>query len=317
MLSRVITLVIDHMVDSVNGIFGISPELEEMSVGNPWLGETYGSQEFIDILPMDPSGLGVVPRQEFNDVVSMDPPWLVPSNLVPAPVEQPSIRSDSSGCHVNWEDWSTLDDITYVVRSHEAVFASGLPNHLGCRLPVRSHLNIGHLKDVLVDYPDKEVVEFLEFGFPVRAMGPIPEKSPCSNHGGTLKYSNQIDSYIRKELEAGSIIGPFDSVPFSSKTVFSPLSTAEKKDSVKRRVVVDLSFPLGRSVNDMVPPGKYMGSPMNLHCPSVDDYNLLDFTWKGVMYFDPPLSMGLRSSPFLARGSPTPSDIIVKRKVLI
>ncbi len=60
------------MVDSVNRIFGISPELEEMSDGNPWLGETYGSQEFIDVLPMDPPGLEVVPREEFNDVVSMD-----------------------------------------------------------------------------------------------------------------------------------------------------------------------------------------------------------------------------------------------------
>ncbi len=153
-------------------------------------------------------------------------PWLgvVPSNLVPEPVEQPSIRSDSSGCPVNWEDWSTLDDIRYAIRSHEAVFASGLPNHLRCRIPVRSDLNIGHLKDVLVDYTDKDVVEFLEFGFPVGAMGPIPEKSPCSNYGGALKYSNQIDSYIGKEVEAGSIIGSFDSVPFSSKTVFSPLS---------------------------------------------------------------------------------------------
>ncbi len=88
-----------------------------------------------------------------------------------------------------------------------------------------------------------------------------------------------------------------------------------------------------RSVNDMVALGKYMGSPMTLHYSSVDDlvdrvkskgrgcaqfrrdlsrafhqfpidpgdYNLLGFTWKGVMYFDTTLPMGLRSSPFLCQ----------------
>ncbi len=78
---------------------------------------------------------------------------------------------------------------------------------------------------------------------------------------------------------------------------------------------MDISFPHSISVNDMVLSGKCMGSCMNLHYPSVDnlvelvklrgkgcalfkwellrvfhwfpidagDYNLLGFTWRGIM----------------------------------
>ncbi len=83
---------------------------------------------------------------------------------------------------MNWKDWATLDDITYAIRSHEAVVVSGLPNHLVCRIPVKSNLNIRHLRNVLEDYPDKDILYYLEFGFPTGALSSIPVNSPCSNH---------------------------------------------------------------------------------------------------------------------------------------
>ncbi len=94
---------------------------------------------------------------------------------------------------------------------------------------------------------------------------------------------------------------------------------------------MDLSFPWGRSINDMIPTGDYLGSPMRLRYPSVnnlvdmvklkgrgsalykrdlsrafqqfpidhDDYNLLGFTWRGQIYFDTTLPMDVHTSPFL------------------
>ena len=45
-------------------------------------------------------------------------------------------------------------------------------------------------------------------------------------------------------------MGPFDKIPFQNKVGISPLSTRPKKDSDKRRVILDLSFPMGGAVND-------------------------------------------------------------------
>ncbi len=67
-------------------------------------------------------------------------------------------------------------------------------------------------------------------------------------------------------------MGPFHNNPFSSKTVYSPLSTVEKKDSVDRRIVMDLSFPpAGKSVNDIINPSNYLEEASQLKYPSVND----------------------------------------------
>ena len=59
-------------------------------------------------------------------------------------------------------------------------------------------------------------------------------------------------------------------MPFQDRGVVSPLNTVPKKDSSDRRVVLDLSFPMGESVNDAIPKDSYLGIPGRLHLPSVD-----------------------------------------------
>ena len=50
----------------------------------------------------------------------------------------------------------------------------------------------------------------------------------------------------------------------------SPLNTTEKRDSSERRVIMDLSFPPGQSVNDRIPKDSYLGEATGLRYPSVD-----------------------------------------------
>ncbi len=185
-------------------------------------------------------------------------------------MDQPSVGSGVPNWQVDYGEWAELDDITYAIRSHEAIIASGVPNHLGCRILVRSKLNIGRLRETLVNYHDKLIVDFLEFGFPMGALGVAPDNPVCMNNGGGVatKYPDQFDTYIKKDLGAGSILGPFRRSPLSSKVVLSPLTTAEKKGFSCQ---MDLSFPQVRSINDMVPTVEYLGSPMRLRYPSVDD----------------------------------------------
>ena len=47
--------------------------------------------------------------------------------------------------------------------------------------------------------------------------------------------------------------------------------TAEKKDSVKRRVIIDLSFPEGESVNDGIAKNFFQGKELNFNLPTIQD----------------------------------------------
>ena len=54
-----------------------------------------------------------------------------------------------------------------VVRLHGWVFASGLPNYKGLRIPLPSKLNIAQWRSSLQDYHDNVIVDYLEFSWPV------------------------------------------------------------------------------------------------------------------------------------------------------
>ena len=102
------------------------------------------------------------------------------------------------------------------------------------------------------------------------------------------------------------------------------LNTVPKRDSDERRVIVDLSWPCGSSVNDGIPGDSFLGEPISLTYPTIDsivdavislgpgcllykrdlkkayrqfpvdprDYHLLGYTWDNQFYFDTVLTMG-------------------------
>jgi hypothetical protein len=53
-------------------------------------------------------------------------------------------------------------------------------------------------------------------------------------------------------ISSPAIIGPFEKNPFNCSLKISPLNTVTKKDSIERRVILDLSFPEGQSVNEFI-----------------------------------------------------------------
>ena len=72
-----------------------------------------------------------------------------------------------------------------------------------------------------------------------------------------------------EEIKYGAILGPFKQLLFHCHV--SPFLTRDKPNSNNRRVILDLSFPPGSSVNAGVPKDKYLGSYFELKYPSVDD----------------------------------------------
>ena len=167
----------------------------------------------------------------------------------------------------------------------------------------------------------------LKFGFPLGNTKGLGQKLVPKNHTGARFYSRDIASLLEKEVRLGSAIGPFNTSPFGSETYLSPLNSVPKKDSVERRLILDLSFPEGNAINDGIDKDKYLSISEKLALPSVDELadrimklkrpkvfkidlsrayrqffldpasiNWVGYIFNGQLFFDTTLSMGSRSS---------------------
>ena len=115
--------------------------------------------------------------------------------------------------------------------------------------------------------------------------------------------------------------------------VVSPLNAVPRKEADERRIILDLSFPKGSSINDFVSKDFYLGDRVNLTYLEVDDLveiikrigqgcllfkrdlarayrlivldlgdvSLVGYSFKVSFYFDKVLSMGLRSAAHIAQ----------------
>ena len=162
--------------------------------------------------------------------------------------------------------WHTIPDI---IDSHHIVKSSGLPNFLKVRIPVNTNLNIKNWRSYLQNYWDQQLPNLLEYGFPLDFDRSCHLQRVESNHKSADIHVEHVKNYIQEELSHSAIIGPFEDLPFPFH--ISPLMTRDKQDSVKKRTIMDLSWPKGQSVNDGVSKEKYLGIAYTLHYPSVDN----------------------------------------------
>ena len=79
-----------------------------------------------------------------------------------------------------------------------------------------------------------------------------------------------VGHYIATELRHRALLGPFDGPP-AVTCHFSPLMTRSKKGLRFRRVIIDLSWPHGQSVNDGISRTDYIDGPMTISLPTPDD----------------------------------------------
>lgn len=225
---------------------------------------------------------------------------------------------------------SSPQDIDSLIRAHETVRNSGLINARGCRIPVPSKLNMPNWYDLLQDYSDSELCDHLKYGFPINYTRDAPPSVPPRNHPSAFRFSDSVDKYVLKEVTHGATLGPFTHNPLCSALVTSPLQTVEKKDSVTRRTVMDLSYPPDSSVNSGIPKGEYLGESLQLKYPTIDnlvslvvqlgpgcklfkcdlsrayrqlyidpgDYHYMGFRWRQKLFIDIAFPFGIRSAAF-------------------
>ena len=169
--------------------------------------------------------------------------------------------SDSSEVHV-------ISDYC-PIKAHAIVKSFQKPNYLGARLKVDSQLNLKAWKAELHDYWDSQLIDLLYFGFPLDFNRNSPLRWEGENHKSALNFPRDIDVYFEEELKHKAIVGPFEGHPCIGGHI-SPFLTREKPNSENRRVIVDLSWPLGESVNGGIDKHSYLGTDFTLSLPTID-----------------------------------------------
>ena len=236
---------------------------------------------------------------------------------------------------VSWE----LEDF---LLAHSIIRASGKCNFEGCRIPVPTKIRHDRIREALgVEASPKElrVLDLLKFGMPINCNGAFGSRKVQKNHFSAVAHKEEISRYLVKNIESQAILGPF-AIPPVDNLCFSPLMSVPKEGG-KRRVVVDFSFPPGKSINDGIPKTSYLDSQIEFSLPSVaamverlnnlgpgclmykrdlkgafrqfsldpGDYSFSGLSWEGGVYIDTRLAMGLRSASYCCQSV---TEIIAK-----
>ena len=183
------------------------------------------------------------------------------------------------------------------------------------------------LERELSSYPDKvfvrQLIHDLQFGCNVGYTGPqfayLAKNLPSAH-----QKPNAIDATLKKECEAGCILGSFQTPPLKNFCT-SGLGVIPKHNR-GWHIIYHLSAPDGRSINDFIDPFTYSLTycsiddaytiinklgPGALLCKidlkdafhlipvQPSDWNVLGIFWKQKFYVDTCLPFGLGSAPYL------------------
>ena len=146
---------------------------------------------------------------------------------------------------------------------------TGVPNYKMPCVPIISNLNVEAWEKELAHYPDKHL-QYIRFGFSLSISQPsLLANTEVLNHYSALQYPEAIVKYIAKEQSFGIILGP--STQINSLHYHCSLLLTRPKYTNDRRVVLNLSYPKGQSLNDHVDKLNFDGRSFTLKFPSVDD----------------------------------------------
>ena len=196
-----------------------------------------------------------------------------------------------------------------------------------CPTPIRIPL----LSHFLQSHPDQEFTRFvlrgLSDGFHVGCFSqPAGLRSSSRNHPSSLANSQVISRYITEEVAGGRMVGPLKE-DVQGMIHCSPIGLVPKgRGTGQWRMIVDLSYPCDRGVNDGI-----AASLCSMRYSSLDDAvqfitrlgpgtlltkidlksayrvvpvhpqdrHLLGIRWEGQVFADQALPFGLRSAPKL------------------
>ena len=190
--------------------------------------------------------------------------------------------------------WQPKDSNLDPLVLHKKVKDSGDYNFMKSQITVKSQLNPDVWDSLLTDYWDKQLCSLIRFGFPLDFQWDNPFKSHLDNHTLGKLYPKDVEAYLSEEIAYGAILGPFKEPPLSKLHV-SPFMTREKPNAPHRRVIIDLSFPQGLSVNAGICRDSYLDTLFLLKLPTIDTItNQIKVLGKGCMLYKIDISRAFR-----------------------
>ena len=184
----------------------------------------------------------------------------------------------------------------------------------------------------LQHHPDKSFSQYLLSGFTDGfRVGFQPALVPqlhsaSSNMRSALQNPQVVNAYLAREAQLGRIAGPFPSPPVSPLHISRFGVIPKRGRPGKWRLIVDLSFPAGHSINDGINKEDFtlsyarvddavdfiIGEGRGTLLAKIDirdayrlipihpeDRPLLGMSWNNNFYVDLALPFGLRSAPFI------------------
>ena len=163
------------------------------------------------------------------------------------------------------------------------------------------------------------------------------------NHKSACENPEVVAKKIETEIQNGRVIGPFDKPAFQD-FICSPLGLVPRKEAGSFRLIHDLSFPKGDSVNSFIPlefsTVSYQNIETVINLVQVhgfnclmskadiqdafrlipihkSDFHLLSFHWRGKFFHDAALPMGASSSCQLFESFSTAIQWILTEKFKI
>lgn len=203
-----------------------------------------------------------------------------------------ALQQHADMVHNCWPDITTQAQKEFPVfaKQYENIKNTRTPNYLGARIQVQSDIDCDEWDHRLHQYHDKVVCKFLRYGWPLGYSLQTPPVSVEENHSSAVNNMEHVRKYIEKELKCKAILGPFESEPFEPWSRISPIMTRPKRDSEERRIILDLSFPVGKGVNQGISTYDHLGYNITYSLPTINDltdqiknYGKKAYLWKADM----------------------------------
>ena len=100
-----------------------------------------------------------------------------------------------------------IDNIDTCLRIANIIKDTNQPNYKCARFPIKSGFNIKAWDHHLVGYPDKRILEYLRFGFPLSLNDKAQLNSQhVTNHHSALAYPEAVTEYLLKEVGLGAML---------------------------------------------------------------------------------------------------------------
>ena len=80
-----------------------------------------------------------------------------------------------------------------------------------------------------MSYHDSEIVDFIEFEWPINYSSSQQPHPASHNHPSTHKYASSIKAFISKEVALHATAGPFRLNPFDFQLMTSQMLTVPRK----------------------------------------------------------------------------------------